>query len=86
MNTITVTISNEELAIANSWLGIGKLQGWLQHALDNKIRQRVDASIMEATKFNPKKMTKAEKLVEIAKVTLKSREERDALGDNNAFH
>ncbi|GAG77607.1 unnamed protein product, partial [marine sediment metagenome] len=35
---ITLTITKDEKRVLDSWLGVDKIQGWLQHALDNKIR------------------------------------------------
>ena len=75
---ITVTISEEGHAILESWLGVGQVQPWVQHALDNKLRRRIDASIEECTDKNPKKLTQEDKLIELSKVTLPTREERDS--------
>jgi len=74
---IIITISENEKKVLDSWLGEDKIQEWLQHALDNKIRQRVDASIMELTDRNPKKMDKQAKLDLLKDVQLPTREERD---------
>ena len=76
---ITVTIPDEGKEILESWLGVGQIQPWLQHAIDNKLRQRMDASILEHTDKNPKKLTEIEKFAELGKVELPAREERDSL-------
>lgn len=75
---ITATISDEGQRILESWLGIGQIQPWLQHALNNKLRRRIDASVLEHTDKNPKKITDAEKLLALKDVALPTREERDA--------
>jgi hypothetical protein len=72
---ITCTITNEENDILESYLGGGIVQPWLQHCLDNKIRQRVDAAVLEYTDMNPKKMDKAAKMSKLSGVILKQREE-----------
>jgi len=74
---ILVTITEDEKRVLDSWLGEDKIQEWLQHALDNKIRQRVDASIMELTDRNPKKMDRQAKLDLLATIQLPIRAERD---------
>lgn len=71
---ITVTITKDENDILESYLGVGMVQPWLQHCLDNKIRQRVDAAILEYTDMNPKKMDKAGKMAKLTEVELKKRE------------
>jgi hypothetical protein len=76
---IILTITEDEKKVLDSWLGVDKIQEWLQHALDNKIRQRVDASILEDTNLNPKKMSKVDKLIELAKIDLKRKEDRDGM-------
>jgi len=76
---IIVTITEEEYAVLESWLGVGEIEKWIQHALDNKIRQRIDASILECTYLNPKKLTHDEKLEELGKAELPTRESRDGL-------
>jgi len=74
---IIITIPDEGKRILESWLGEGQIQPWLQHVIDNKLRQRLDASILEHTDKNPKKLTEADKLAALQSVTLPSREERD---------
>ena len=76
---ITVTIPDEGKRILESWLGVGQIQPWLQHAIDNKLRQRLDASILEHTDKNPKKLTDADKLVALKDVVLPIRDERDGI-------
>jgi hypothetical protein len=76
MNLI-ITITDDEKDILDSWLGIDKIQSWLQHAIDNKIRQRVDASVLELTDRNPKKLSKEEKMTLLKTVKLPTREDRD---------
>ena len=82
---ITVTIPNESKRILESWLGEGQIQPWLQHTINNKLRQRIDASILEETDKNPAKLSSAntleqiilDKLPVLKDVTLPIREERD---------
>jgi len=73
MKAIEVRIENLEYDILESWLGVGQVELWLQQALDNKIRQRVDASVLEHTDRNPKKLSKETKLVLLAKAKLPTR-------------
>jgi len=60
----------------SAWLGVGQIKAWLQHAIDNKIRQRTDASVLEHTDRNPKKLSKEDKLILLKNVTLPTKEER----------
>lgn len=76
---IVVTITEDEKKVLDSWLGEGKIQEWLQHALNNKIRQRIDASVLETTDRNPKKLSKETKLKLLKNIALPTREERDNL-------
>jgi len=79
MKTIQVQITDLEYEILESWLGVGQVEAWLQHAIDNKVRQRTDASVLEHTDRNPKKLNKQTKLDLLKDVQLPSREERDQL-------
>ena len=79
MKEITVQIEDKEYEILESWLGVGEVEPWLQHAIDNKARQRTDASIIEHTDRNPKKLSKQEKLDLLKDVQLPTREERDRI-------
>ena len=72
---ITCKITKEEHDILESYLGVGMVQPWLQHCLDNKIRQRVDAAVLDYAGMNPKKMDKVGKMAKLAEVTLKRRED-----------
>lgn len=74
---ITITITDDEKKVLDSWLGVDKIQEWLQHALDNKIRQRIDASILEMTDRNPSKLSREAKLALLKDVILPTREKRD---------
>jgi hypothetical protein len=76
MDIITV-ITSEEKRVLDSWLGENKIQEWLRQAIDNKIRQRLDATILEVTDRNPEKLTRAEKFTLIKGVVLPTREERN---------
>lgn len=73
---IIVTLTEDEREVLDSWLGVGQITAWVQHALNNKIRRRVDASIMEVTDRNPKKMLMADKLALLKKHKLPTRKER----------
>jgi len=73
---ITITITKRENEILESYLGIGKVQEWLQHCIDNKIRKRLDAVIIEQTNLNPEKLAKAEKIEAIKSVALPTRNQR----------
>lgn len=72
---IICTITEQEKEILESYIGVGNIQPWLQHCLNNKIRQRTDDAILNYTNMNPKKMNMPEKLSELSKVTLKQRED-----------
>ena len=74
---IILTLTEHEKKVLDSWLGVDKIQDWLQHALNNKIRQRIDASILEVTDRNPSKLTKEEKFALLKDIVLPIREERD---------
>lgn len=76
---ITVIIPDEGKRVLESWLGVGQIQLWCQHAIDNKLRQRIDASIREATAWNPAKMKQDVKLAALKTLALPSKEERDGL-------
>ena len=77
----TVELTEDEVRVLDSWIGEDQIQPWLQHAIKNKARQRIDASIMETTDRNPKKMTEEAKLALIKKMTLPTRAERDKQND-----
>ena len=76
---ITITISDEGKRVLESWLGVGEIQPWLQHAIDNKLRQRLDASIVASTNLNPKKLTAEQKIAELSAIALPTRVDRDAV-------
>jgi len=76
---IIVTLTEGEFDILESWLGVGEVQPWIQHALDNKIGQRVDATVEELTEFNANKLNKEQKLNILRGVKLKTRKERDGI-------
>ena len=76
---ITVTIIDEGKKVLESWLGVGEIQKWVQHAIDNKLRQRLDALVLECTDKNPKKMTEADKLLALKDVVLPTKDERDGI-------
>lgn len=75
---ISVTISEEETRLLDSWMGKNQIQPWTEHAIENKLRQRVNASIRESTTWNPDKMSKEEKFEALTKVELPTFEERNA--------
>ncbi len=74
MPTYSIIITDEENRVLKSWLVDS--QQWLEDAFNNKIRQRIDASVLEETNFNPKKMTHDEKLAELKKIVLPTKAER----------
>lgn len=74
---IILKVTDEEKRVLDSWLGVDEIVGWIEHALENKIRQRIDASVLEVTDFNPKKLTKTEKLLLLRDIVLPTREERN---------
>ena len=76
---ITCILTEDEKKVLDSWLGVDKIQAWLQHALNNKIRQRIDASVLEVTDRNPSKLTKEEKFALLKDIVLPIREERDGV-------
>jgi len=75
MKTIQVQIEDLEYDILESYLGVGKVEAWLQHAISNKCRQRTDASIVELTDRNPGKLRRAEKLALLEGVDLPVRKD-----------
>lgn len=75
--TISVEIPKKGEKVLKSWLGEDGPELWLQHAIDNKLRQRVDASIIEHTDKNPAKLTLDEKLIILEAIQLPTKEERD---------
>jgi len=77
MKTIQVQIKDKEYEILKSWLGEGQVEVWLQHAIDNKCRQRTDASVLEHTDRNPQKLDRQAKLNLLKDVALPSRAERN---------
>lgn len=76
---IIVTLTEGEREVLDSWLGVGQITPWVQHALNNKIRRRVNASILEMTDKNPEKMSMAAKLALLKEHELSTRKERDNL-------
>lgn len=74
MVTYSVTITDEQDRVLRSWLV--DPQAWLTHAFLNKVRQRVDAVIVEETDLNVKKLTEEEKMDIIKNVMLPTKEER----------
>lgn len=72
---IEITISDDKKRILESVLGVGEIPGWLQHAIDNKCRKRIDSYILDLTNLNPKKMTEEEKLTELSEVELPVRDD-----------
>jgi len=64
---ITINITEQEKTILESWLGVGQIEAWLQHAINNQIRKAADEVILQQTKFNPKKMTIEDKLTALSK-------------------
>ncbi len=54
---IIITITDREKEILEHFLGENEIQSWLQHAIDNKLRQRVDACVLQYTDYNPSKMS-----------------------------
>jgi hypothetical protein len=77
MKTIQVQIEDEAYRVLESWLGIGGVEKWLQHAINNKARKRVDASILEHTNRNPKKISLESKLTLLSTITLPTKKTND---------
>lgn len=75
MPIYSITISDKEDKVLKFWLE--NPQQWLENAFRNKIRQRIDASILEKTNFNPKKMNYDDKLIELEKIILPNKAERN---------
>jgi len=59
---IIITITDREKEILEHFLGENEIQSWLQHAIDNKLRQRVDACVLQYTDYNPSKMSMESKM------------------------
>ena len=72
---IVITITDDEKRVLESWLGVGQIQVWLQHAIDNKTRQRTDAYILEYTDSNPNKMSMEAKLSALSGIELPTRDD-----------
>ena len=81
---IMITISDEGKRILESWLGVDQIHPWLQHVINNKLRQRINASIEAHTDKNPKKMDESDKLLALKDVVLPTREERDEIANLEA--
>jgi hypothetical protein len=77
MIIVPITITDEQKRILESWMGEGTIQAWLQHAIDDKFRNRVDASIVEHTAYNPKALSMDKKLEILKDITLPTRQQRD---------
>ena len=78
---ITITISDKAMEVLNSWLGEGGIEDWLNNSVTNKIRRRLNATVLEMTDRNPKKLTRAEKFALLDGLTLPTRAERDGTPD-----
>jgi len=76
----TVEITEEEDKVLRAWLD--DPQKWLEHALRNKLRKRLDGAIVVLTDKNPKKMTHEEKLAELKGKDLNSVKSQNALQNN----
>ncbi len=74
---VTVTIPDDGVKVLDSWLGEDQIEIWVQHAVDNKLRQRTDACILEETDKNPQKMTMTDKLNALKDVTLPTKANRN---------
>ena len=81
MLTITVgdksfTLTDEEeKALLTDMMDIAE---WVENLLRNKVRQVMDRIIEEHTPYNPKRLSKEEKLKIIASMDLKTAAERQA--------
>lgn len=66
-----IEITAEEEKVLVAVLGNGtEITEWLQHAIKNKARKRMDIMISESTKYDPKKLTDQERKDEIDKLDL----------------
>ena len=72
---ITITITDREKEILEHFLGENAIEPWLQHAIDNKIRQRVDASVLEYTDYNPSKMSMENKMSTLSGIDFPPRDD-----------
>lgn len=82
---VTVTIPDTGKKVLESWLGIGEIQSWLQYAIDNKLRQRIDASILEETDKNPQKLEQVAKLLILKDIVLPTKEKRNQVVNGKAI-
>lgn len=73
---VSIELTDIEEKVLNAWLGVDGMKDWIQHVGENKLRQRIDASILEWTNLNPKKMTQENKMIELDKITFPTKEER----------
>ena len=73
MPQFTVTVSNEELK-ALEW-DIYDVEKWIQNAISEKARRVMDTLIEQNTNLNHKKLSKAEKEIEVSKMSIKKAKE-----------
>jgi len=72
--TITLT-PEEEKALLTDMISI---QDWLDNAIHNKARQRIDKIVLEYSDKQPNKIGEAEKLAIVREAIVKSAAERQA--------
>jgi hypothetical protein len=72
---IIITITDREKEILEHFLGEDEIQSWLQHAIDNKLRQRVDASVLQYTDYNPSKMSMEDKMSTLSGIDFPPRDD-----------
>ena len=79
MKTITLKISDEEYKAMEHI--VPSVEEWIDHALNNKVRQCVDRIIEKHTDRQAKKVPMIEKLALIKNLELKTRKEQDKEND-----
>jgi len=72
---IIITITDREKEILEHFLGENEIQSWLQHAIDNKLRQRVDACVLQYTDYNPSKMSMEDKMSTLSGIDFPPRDD-----------
>jgi len=76
MPKMEIVYTEEQMKAVSSY--VENPVAWLQHAWNNKARQRIDAAVEEVSDKNPRKMSEKEKLLIVKNSPLKTRAKRDA--------
>lgn len=77
MFTYTRQIKDEEMKAVEHF--VPDFKEWIDHMIEHKIEQRVNALVKDNSDKQPKKIIHSEKLAIIAGLNLSTRKERDQL-------